>query len=75
MADLNLSIKNQGKEFSQILALHRAGLLTEENIKKYLKSDEAKEVARALMHGKPGDDSQLNDLSKRALFKAVDKLA
>ena len=47
MADLHVSIKNQGKEFSQILALKRAGLLTEENIDKYLKSDEAKAAAEA----------------------------
>lgn len=72
MADLHVSIKNQGKEFSQILALKRAGLLTEENIDKYLKSDEAKEVARALMRGDDADMQQ--DVSKRSLFKAVEKL-
>ena len=73
MADLHVSIKNQGKEFSQILTLKRAGLLTEENIDKYLESDEAKEVARALMRG---DDAAIQqDASRRSLFKAVEKLA
>jgi len=72
MADLQKSIKNQGKEFSKILTLKRAGLLTEENIDKYLESDEAKEVARALMRG--DDAATQQDASRRSLFKAVDRL-
>jgi len=48
-------------------------LLTEENIDKYLESDEAKEVARALMRG--DDAASQQDASRRSLFKAVEKLA
>lgn len=74
MANLKTSLEDQGLEFSKILSLRRAGRLTEENINRYLKSEEAKEVARALMRQQKSVLDQKN-VSQQSLYKAIDNLA
>jgi len=72
MANLKRSQQGQGLEFSKILSLRRANQLTEENLNKYLGSDEAKEVARTLMN--EADPKKELNVSQRGLYKAIDKL-
>ena len=72
MTDLEYSLKHEGVEVSKVLSLKRANLLTPENVHRYVKSDEAKEIAFALMDN---SDSELSEPTEKSVFHALDSLS
>ena len=72
MTDLEYSLKHQGVEVSKVLSLKRANLLTPENVQLYIKSDDAKKIAFALMDN---SDSELSEASEKSVFHALESLS
>lgn len=71
MTDLEYSLKYQGVEVSKVLSLKRAQLLTRENVDRYIKTEDARKIAFALMEE---NDSSLSEDSEKSVFHALDSL-
>lgn len=71
MTDLEYSLKYQGIEVSKVLSLKRARLLTPANVELYIKTDDAKKIAIALMEK---SDSALSEDSEKSVFHALESL-
>lgn len=71
MTDLEYSLKYQGVEVSKVLSLKRAQLLTPANVERYIKTEDAKKIAFALMEE---NDSTLLEDSEKSVFHALESL-
>lgn len=71
MTDLEYSLKYQGVEVSKVLSLKRAQLLTPANVERYIKTEDARKIAFALMEE---NDSSLSEDSEKSVFHALDSL-